>query len=92
MTRAHSAATTLAVVGGLWVLGLVGVLPLSDTVREQVWPALPLLAVVSLGAYAFVNIGLNLLTFRECPEAYHELMQEIQEAKDDLRTKNVDIA
>ncbi|KAJ2898438.1 hypothetical protein GGI21_003294 [Coemansia aciculifera] len=92
MTRAQVASTTLAAAGAVWLLGLIGVLPLPETVRTQVWPTLPLLAVVSLGAYAFINIGYNLLAFRECPEAYHELMQEIQEAKDDLRAKNVDIA
>ncbi|KAJ2318215.1 hypothetical protein GGI00_006632 [Coemansia sp. RSA 2681] len=92
MTRAQSASTILVTAGGAWLIGLAGLLPLPETVRTQVWPALPLLAVVSLGAYAFVNIGYNLLAFRECPEAYHELMQEIQEAKDDLRAKNVDIA
>ncbi|KAJ2072995.1 hypothetical protein GGI01_000574 [Coemansia sp. RSA 376] len=92
MTRAQFASTTIAAAGAAWLLGLAGVLPLSETVRTQVWPALPLLAIVSLGAYAFVNIGYNLLAFRECPEAYHELMQEIQEAKDDLRAKNVDIS
>ncbi|KAI7823748.1 dolichol phosphate mannosyltransferase-like protein subunit 3 [Kickxella alabastrina] len=92
MTRAQQVATTLAIAGGIWFLGLIGLLPLSETVKSEVWPALPLVALVSLGAYAFINIGYNLLVFRECPEAYQELMQEIQEAKDDLRTKNVDIA
>ncbi|KAJ2747158.1 hypothetical protein GGI20_000772 [Coemansia sp. BCRC 34301] len=92
MTRAQFASTALATAGAVWLMGIAGLLPLSETVRTEVWPSLPLLAVVSLGAYAFVNIGYNLLVFRECPEAYHELMQEIQEAKDDLRAKNVDIA
>ncbi|KAJ1804204.1 hypothetical protein LPJ56_005647 [Coemansia sp. RSA 2599] len=92
MTRAQQAVTTFAIAGGIWMLGLLGILPLSETVQSEVWPALPLVALVSLGAYAFINIGYNLLVFRECPEAYQELMQEIQEAKDDLRAKNVDIA
>ncbi|KAJ1949556.1 hypothetical protein FBU59_001090 [Linderina macrospora] len=82
----------LAAAAGLWLLGLIGLLPLPEVLQTQVWPALPLLALVSLGAYAFVNIGYNLLVFRECPEAYHELMQEISEAKDDLRANGVDIA
>ncbi|KAJ1823797.1 hypothetical protein GGH91_000270 [Coemansia sp. RSA 2671] len=92
MTRALFALTTIAVAGVIWWLGLIGAFPLSEIAMTQVWPTLPLLAIVSLGAYAFINIGYNLLVFRECPEAYHELMQEIQEAKDDLRAKNVDIA
>ncbi|KAJ1730832.1 hypothetical protein LPJ61_002819 [Coemansia biformis] len=92
MTKAQQLATAFTAAAVGWLLGLAGVLPLSETVRTQIWPVLPLLLVVSLGSYAFINIGYNLLVFRECPEAYHELMQEIQEAKDDLRTKNVDIA
>ncbi|KAJ2758537.1 hypothetical protein IWQ57_006801, partial [Coemansia nantahalensis] len=85
-------ATAFTAAAATWLLGLVGVLPLPATVRADIWPVLPLLFAVSLGSYAFVNIGYNLLVFRECPEAYHELMQQIQEAKDDLRAKNVDIA
>ncbi|KAJ1663892.1 hypothetical protein EV178_004578 [Coemansia sp. RSA 1646] len=92
MTRAQKIGTAFAAAGGIWLLGMLGWLPLSETVQAEVWPALPLLAVVALGAYAFINIGYNLLVFRECPEAYYELMQEIQEAKDDLRVKNVDVA
>ncbi|KAJ1643830.1 hypothetical protein LPJ64_004437 [Coemansia asiatica] len=92
MTRAQQTVMAFAIAGGIWLLGLFGILPLSETVQTEVWPALPLVALVSLGAYAFINIGYNLLVFRECPEAYQELMQEIQEAKDDLRAKNVDIA
>ncbi|KAI8322913.1 dolichol-phosphate mannosyltransferase subunit 3 [Martensiomyces pterosporus] len=92
MTRAHQVGVTLAAAAAVWFLGLVGILPLPETVQSQVWPAVPFLALVSLGAYAFINIGYNLLVFRECPEAYHELMQEIQEAKDDLRSNGVDVA
>ncbi|KAJ2684610.1 hypothetical protein H4R19_006872 [Coemansia spiralis] len=92
MTRAQRLATAFTAAAATWLLGFAGILPLSETVRADVWPVLPLLLVVALGSYAFVNIGYNLLVFRECPEAYHELMQQIQEAKDDLRAKNVDIA
>ncbi|KAJ2156900.1 hypothetical protein GGF46_004876 [Coemansia sp. RSA 552] len=92
MTRAQRLATAATAVAGLWLLGLLGMLPLPEIVQQEVWPALPLVFLVALGSYAFVNIGYNLVAFRECPEAYHELMQEIQEAKDDLRAKNVDIA
>ncbi|KAJ1838592.1 hypothetical protein H4S02_006298 [Coemansia sp. RSA 2611] len=92
MTRAHRLGTIFTAAAGVWLLGLVGKLPLPETIQSQIWPVLPLLLVVSLGSYAFINIGYNLVAFRECPEAYHELMQEIQEAKDDLRAKNVDIS
>ncbi|KAI9502082.1 hypothetical protein GGI25_004669 [Coemansia spiralis] len=92
MTRAQRIGAFAVIAGSVWVLGMLGWLPLSETVQGEVWPALPLLVLVLLGAYAFINIGYNLLVFRECPEAYYELMQEVQEAKDDLRAKNVDIA
>jgi dolichyl-phosphate mannosyltransferase polypeptide 3 len=32
-----------------------------------------------------------MLTFRDTPDAYAELMAEIKEAKADLRTKGVDV-
>ncbi|KAI9471745.1 hypothetical protein H4R22_000333 [Coemansia sp. RSA 1290] len=92
MTRAQRLSTIFTVAAGVWLLGLVGMLPLPQTVQTDVWPTLPLLFVVGLGSYAFINIGYNLVFFRECPDAYQELMQEIQEAKDDLRAKNVDVA
>ncbi|KAJ2784350.1 hypothetical protein H4R18_001154 [Coemansia javaensis] len=92
MTRAQRVATGLTAAAAGWLLGMAGVLPLPETVQTQVWPVLPLLALVALGSYAFINIGYNLLVFRECPEAYHELMQEIQEAKHDLRARNVDVS
>ncbi|KAJ2809405.1 hypothetical protein H4R20_000130 [Coemansia guatemalensis] len=92
MTRAQRIATTFTIAAGTWLLGLFGLLPLPETIQSQIWPVLPLLFVVALGSYAFINVGYNLLVFRECPEAFHELMQEIQEAKHDLRAKSVDIA
>ncbi|PIA15040.1 dolichol-phosphate mannosyltransferase subunit 3 [Coemansia reversa NRRL 1564] len=92
MTRAHRIATTFTIAAVTWLLGLFGLFPLSETIQSQIWPVLPLFFIVALGSYAFINVGYNLLVFRECPEAFHELMQEIQEAKHDLRAKGVDVA
>ncbi|RUS21070.1 dolichol-phosphate mannosyltransferase subunit 3-domain-containing protein, partial [Jimgerdemannia flammicorona] len=52
---------------------------------------LPWWALVTFGSYSLGNIGFHVMTFGDCPEAYHELMGEIQEAKNDLRTKGVSV-
>ncbi|KAJ1920440.1 hypothetical protein H4219_001277 [Mycoemilia scoparia] len=90
MTKATETARFLGIILAIWSLGQIGLLPLPDFLSE-VWSTLPFVGLVGLGAYAFCNIGYNLLTFRECPEAYHELMQQIREAKEELRSKDVDM-
>ncbi|KAJ1976738.1 hypothetical protein H4R35_002576 [Dimargaris xerosporica] len=64
-------------------------LPLNATVRNEVWPVLPLEALIGLGAYMLGSVGYGLMTFRDCPEAYHELVQEIDMAKSDLMRHKV---
>lgn len=46
---------------------------------------------MSFGAYLLFRLGFNVMTFRDTPEAYKELMGEIEEAKRDLRTKGVEV-
>ena len=52
---------------------------------------LPFWFLVSFGAWLLVRLGWGMLTFRDTPDAYAELMEEIQLAKADLRTKGVDV-
>ena len=46
---------------------------------------------MTLGAYLLGKLGWGVLTFNDIPEAYKELMGEIEEAKKDLRSKGVDV-
>jgi dolichyl-phosphate mannosyltransferase polypeptide 3 len=49
----------------------------------------PLWSLVTFGAYALSNIGLNLITFNNCPTAAQELTQDIQEAKTEMRKRGL---
>jgi dolichyl-phosphate mannosyltransferase polypeptide 3 len=52
---------------------------------------LPFWFLVSFGAWLLFRLGWGMLTFRDTPDAYAELMEEIKLAKADLRTKGVDV-
>lgn len=52
---------------------------------------LPFWAIVSFGAYLLFRLGLGVYTFNDVPQAHKELMAEIDEAKEDLRKKGVDV-
>lgn len=52
---------------------------------------LPFWALVSFGAWVLFRLGWGMLTFRDTPEAYKELMEEIKIAQADLRAKGVSV-
>ncbi|KAJ1969409.1 hypothetical protein IWQ62_000643 [Dispira parvispora] len=91
MSRATHIIGLAGTLMGVWLLVLIGwlPLPLSDTVRIKVWPTLPFEFLVALGAYMLGSVGYGLLKFRDCPEAHQELLQEISMAKVDLRQNGV---
>ena len=57
----------------------------------NLYPQLPLWALVSFGAYLLFKLGYGVFTFNDVPEAHAELMKEIELARADLRTKGVDV-
>ena len=52
---------------------------------------LPFWAIVSFGASLLFKLGYNVMTFNDVPEAYAELMGEIDIAKSELRLKGVEV-
>ena len=50
---------------------------------------LPLYAIVMFGCSALVNIGWHLFTLRDCNEAYHELLGQIKQAREELGKKGL---
>ncbi len=50
---------------------------------------LPLFAIVLFGANAMINIGWHLFTLRDCDEAYHELLGQIKQAREELSKKGM---
>lgn len=51
----------------------------------------PFWALVSFGAYLLFKLGWGVFTFNDVPEAHKELMEQIQEARAELRAKGVDV-
>ncbi|KAG1438384.1 hypothetical protein G6F56_012659 [Rhizopus delemar] len=89
MTRATEAFTTAIVAVIAYIILFFGFVPLPEIVQDKIIPVLPWWALMTFGCYCLNNIGYALYTFRDCPEAYNELMGEIQQAKSDLSTKGL---
>lgn len=69
------------------VRGWVDASPLLSTAGMQVVATLPLWCIVAFGAYSLSSIGWNLITFRDCPEAFIALEKDIQESRQRLTKK-----
>ncbi|KIM82181.1 hypothetical protein PILCRDRAFT_70880 [Piloderma croceum F 1598] len=94
MARAHRLATIVAVLTSLYALLFFVILPVPfvhEDVAVKVLPTIPWWALVTFGSYALWSMGWGLWTFRDCPDAFEELMGEIAEAKNDLRAKGVTV-
>lgn len=52
---------------------------------------LPFYGLICFACYLGGRLGLAILTFNDCPEAHQELQKEIEQARADLRSKNVDV-
>ena len=46
---------------------------------------------MSFGAYLLFKLGWGVFTFNDVPEAYKELMGEIEMARKELRGKGIDV-
>ncbi|KAF8799913.1 dolichol-phosphate mannosyltransferase subunit 3 [Phlegmacium glaucopus] len=94
MARAHRVALLATITTVAYLLLFFNMLsvPLLDAkIAGQILPVIPWWLLVTFGSYCLWSIGMGLVTLRECPEAYNELLGEITEAKDDLRTKGVTV-
>jgi hypothetical protein len=52
---------------------------------------LPFTLLVAFGAYLLAKLGYNVFTFHDVPEAHKELMEQIEQARTELRAKGVDV-
>ncbi|KAF8554062.1 dolichol-phosphate mannosyltransferase subunit 3 [Imleria badia] len=94
MARAHRVAIYSSTFVLVYFLALFAVLPipfLDSDVVAQLLPVIPWWLLVSFGAYSLASLGWGMFTFQDCPDAYHELLKEINDAKDDLRGKGVTV-
>ena len=63
------------------------ILPLK--VQVEIIPVLPFWALITLASYLLGRLGLGIMTFKDCDEAYTELMGQIDAAKGDLDARKV---
>jgi len=94
MTRAQRFLVVASISSLVYALIAFSVIPfplLPKDVSDELVPVLPWWLLVSFGAYSLASLGWGLLTFRDCPDAYYELMAEISVAKNDLRAKGVSV-
>ncbi|KAL2261816.1 hypothetical protein VTK26DRAFT_3259 [Humicola hyalothermophila] len=91
MTRAQQAISIALLVSSLYLSLYLELIPLPAVIQQDIVPVLPFWFLVSFGAWLLFRLGWGMLTFRDTPEAYAELMEEIKMAKEDLRTKGIDV-
>ncbi|TDL20909.1 dolichol-phosphate mannosyltransferase subunit 3 [Rickenella mellea] len=94
MTRAARFLTWSGIIGVLFVLATLSIVPVplvSEETKEKILPVLPWWLLVSFGSYCLWSLGWGLITFRDADEAYTELLSEITQAKDDLRSKGITV-
>ncbi|ORX54820.1 dolichol-phosphate mannosyltransferase subunit 3 [Piromyces finnis] len=58
---------------------------------EQILPVIPWECLIAFCAYSMINVGWKLVTFVDTPEDYKSLLKEIDAAKEDLRSKGLDL-
>ncbi|EIW73237.1 dolichyl-phosphate mannosyltransferase polypeptide 3 [Tremella mesenterica] len=58
---------------------------------DDILPVLPFWLLVTFGSYSLSSLGLGLVRFHDCPEAYESLLMEITQAKNELRDQGVDV-
>ncbi|KAG2344943.1 dolichol-phosphate mannosyltransferase subunit 3 [Suillus weaverae] len=94
MARFHRVAIYSSILISIYLLVLFDVLPIpliDASIAQEILPVIPWWLLVSFGSYSLWSLGWGVFTFRDCPEAYQELLQEINEAKNDLRSRAVTV-
>ncbi|KAG2032371.1 dolichol-phosphate mannosyltransferase subunit 3 [Suillus americanus] len=94
MTRLHRVSIYSSILISIYLLVLFEILPIpliDASVAQEILPVIPWWLLVSFGSYSLWSLGWGVFTFRDCPDAYHELLQEINEAKNDLRSRAVTV-
>ncbi|RPA74536.1 dolichol-phosphate mannosyltransferase subunit 3 [Ascobolus immersus RN42] len=91
MTRAVQTISLFLLCSSVYLAAFIGFIPLPTLVQEEIIPVLPFWALVSFGAYLLFSLGWGIFTFKVKEKEYHELKIEIEQARDDLRRKGVDV-
>ncbi|VDN05922.1 unnamed protein product [Thelazia callipaeda] len=82
----------LTPLAAIWVALLYDWLPYTHNFTKMYYDYIlhfPIYAVFLIGIYAICSVLYGVATFNDCAEAQEELREEINEAKMDLRRRNV---
>ncbi|KAI4149722.1 MAG: hypothetical protein LQ340_004479 [Diploschistes diacapsis] len=91
MTRAQQTISIGLLVSSLYLACFLQLIPFNAKVQEELIPVIPFWALVSFGSYLLFKLGLGIFTFNDVPEAYKSLMDEIEVAKKDLKSKGISV-
>ncbi|KAK0644205.1 dolichol-phosphate mannosyltransferase subunit 3 [Cercophora newfieldiana] len=91
MSRAQQTISLALLLSSLYLSLYLELIPLPAAIQQDIVPILPFWFLVSFGAWLLFRLGWGMFTFRDTPDAYAELMDEIKLAKADLRSKGVDV-
>lgn len=91
MTKATEALLTVFAISSIYFGMYAKVIPTPEIFYNEILPYLPLWAIVSLGAYSLAVLGYRVLTFKDKPEKYKELLGQIDEAKAFYKSKGIDL-
>ncbi|KAK4133705.1 dolichol-phosphate mannosyltransferase subunit 3 [Trichocladium antarcticum] len=91
MTRAQQTISLALLLSSLYLSVYLELIPLPAAIQQDIVPVLPFWFLVSFGAWLLFRLGWGMFTFRDTPDAYAELMEEIKIAQADLRTKGVTV-
>ncbi|QKX54909.1 uncharacterized protein TRUGW13939_01999 [Talaromyces rugulosus] len=91
MTRAQQTVSALLLLSSLYLAIYLGLIPINETVQNEVIPVLPFYALIVLACFLGARLGYMILTFNDVPEEHESLKKEIEQAKAELRKLNVDV-
>ncbi|RAO73774.1 uncharacterized protein BHQ10_009786 [Talaromyces amestolkiae] len=91
MTRAQQTVSILLLLSSLYLALYLGLIPINETVQNEIVPVLPFYALIVLACFLGARLGYMILTFNDVPQEYESLQKEIEQAKTELRKANVDV-
>lgn len=91
MTKATEALLTIFSLSSVYFALYVQLIPTPETFHKEILPLLPLWSIVTLGSYSLGVLGFRVLTFKDKPQKYKELLGQIEEAREFFKLKGVDL-
>jgi dolichyl-phosphate mannosyltransferase polypeptide 3 len=75
MTKATETFRAVFVLVSVYIALFTGAIPSSETIQKEILPVVPFWVLVAFGSYALGTLGWDVMTFKNKPEKYHELLK-----------------